>query len=71
MKQLTVREARDAKGWSQTKLADEAGLNKATVCRIESGEITNPSNDTVEALEVALKVKRGTLVFGQVMEKTA
>ncbi len=53
------------------ELADRASLNKGTVSRIESGDITNPSNDTVEALEVALKLRRGTLVFGQVMEKAS
>lgn len=39
-------------------------VHKATIYRIESGSISNPSNDTVEALELGLRLRRGTLVFG-------
>jgi len=53
-------------------LAERSGVSKATISRIEAGEIQNPSNDTVTKLELALRLKRGTLVFGQVMaEKSA
>jgi transcriptional regulator with XRE-family HTH domain len=65
VKQLTVKEARDAKNWTQEELAERAGLNKGTVSRLESGEITNPSNATVARLELALRLRRGTLVFGE------
>lgn len=68
---LTVREARDKRGWTPEQLAEHAGVHRATVYRIESGYITNPSNDTVTKLEEALRVRRGTLVFGQVMAQTA
>lgn len=47
------------------ELAAKSGVNKSTICRIESGEVTNPSNDTVKRLEEAMKLRRGTLVFGQ------
>lgn len=33
-----VRRLREARGWTQAKLADEAGLAQAQVSRIESGE---------------------------------
>lgn len=68
MKQLTLRAARQQRGWTQTKVAELAGLDKATVSRIEAGEITDPSNTTVASLEGALKLRRGTLVFGQFTE---
>lgn len=72
VKQLTVTEARERKGWKQNELAERAGLDKGTVSRIEAGEIVNPSNDTVKKLERALGVRPGTLVFGdQVMERAS
>ena len=71
VKQLTLREARGNRGWTMDKLAERSGVHKATISRIESGEICNPSNDTVANLETALRLKRGTLVFGQVMEKAS
>lgn len=33
---LRVRELRQAKGWSQQRLADEAGLRQATISKVES-----------------------------------
>lgn len=64
---LTLTEARRKRGWTPERLAEHAGVHRATVYRIEAGEITNPSNSTVARLELALKLRRGTLVFGQVM----
>jgi transcriptional regulator with XRE-family HTH domain len=71
VKQLDLKAARDAKGWKMPELARRSGINKATISRIEAGEIVNPSYETVVALEKALKVPRGTLVFGHVMARTA
>lgn len=42
-----------------------SGVAQATISKIERGDVVNPSNDTVAKLEVALRVRRGTLVFGQ------
>ena len=71
MKALTLREARDARKWTQERLEAESGVAQTTISKIERGDVTNPSNDTVQKLEQALRLRRGTLVFGQVMEKTA
>lgn len=68
---MTLREARDKKRWTQERLAEESGVLQGTISKIESGERANPSNDTVKKLEVALGLKRGTLVFGHVMAKSA
>ena len=67
--QTDVRTAREARKWDQQTLAKKSGVSQATISRIESGDVTNPSHDTVTKLEAALKLKRGTLVFGQVMER--
>lgn len=66
---LTVREAREKKGWTPEELAEHAGVHRATVYRIEAGAM--PNYTTVEALEVALKVRPGTLVFGEHAEARA
>lgn len=71
VKQLDLKTARDAKDWTMDELAARSGVSKATISRIESGEIANPSNDTVVALEAALKVRRGTLIFGSASSKAA
>lgn len=67
-KQTDVRAARERKGWDQQTLARLSGVNQSTISRIESGKLTNPTMATVTALEQALKVRRGSLVFGQVMK---
>lgn len=60
--QLSLKQARDLKGWSLERLAEESGLNKSTLSRVERGE-TEPLHSTVIALEDALGLKRGSLVF--------
>lgn len=62
--QLTLKQARAKRKLTFAALAKKSGIHKATVARIERGE-TQPLHDTVVALENALEVKRGTLVFGQ------
>lgn len=57
--------ARERRQWTMEQLAERSGVNKGTISRIESGQISNPSNDTVKNLETALGLQRGTLVFGQ------
>lgn len=72
VKQLTVAEALRARNWNQADLAERTGLNKSTVSRLVSGDITNPGIDTVRKLELAGLLRRGEqLVFGQVMEKAS
>lgn len=61
---LTLHAARTRRKWSVDDLAHRSGVGRATVYRIEAGDITNPSHDTVTRLESALKVRRGTLLFG-------
>lgn len=48
-----VRKLRNDRGWSQTQLADAAGVNKETVVRIESGLVTR--TDKLAAIAGALK----------------
>jgi transcriptional regulator with XRE-family HTH domain len=59
-----LKQKRAKKKLSQGKLAALSGVAKATISRLETGVITNPQTNTVNALEDALGLKRGTLVFG-------
>lgn len=60
--QLSLKAARDRKGWSLDDLAARSGVNKSTISRLERG-ITAPFHETATALETALGLKRGTLKF--------
>lgn len=65
---MTIAEARKRRGfnWTPERLAKESGVSRATVYRLEAGTITNPSIETVHRLEDALKLRRGSLVLGDV-----
>lgn len=71
VRQLTLKEARGRRKWTQEQLEAESGVSQATISKIERGERVSSSNDTVQKLEQALGLKRGTLVIGQVMARTA
>ena len=64
MQTVTLKTARERRGWDQIELAREAGVNQATVSRLEEGVTKNPSHGTVQKLERALGLKPGRLVFG-------
>ena len=49
-----VRRERNARGWSQQHLANEAGLSRSHVTTIEGGKIEMPQYDTVQAIARAL-----------------
>jgi transcriptional regulator with XRE-family HTH domain len=52
---------RQAKGWSQEDLADEAGLHRTYVSGIER-KVRNPTVTILERLAKALKVTPGRLL---------
>jgi len=51
-----IRRERTARGWSQQRLANEAGLNRSHVTTIEGGSIDMPQLKTVQALARAFGV---------------
>jgi transcriptional regulator with XRE-family HTH domain len=61
---MSLSEARDDKGLTTTALAELSGVDAGTISRLERG-IGDPKWSTVRALEVALKLKRCRLGFGQ------
>lgn len=56
-----VRAARGLLGWSQSRLAEEAGLSLPTVKRYESSSSIRVSPDAIAALQRALE--RGGIIF--------
>lgn len=65
MVRKTLKEARDEKGWTQKELEERSGVEQRNISKIERADIVDPANSTVEKLEKALGLKRGTLVFGE------
>jgi transcriptional regulator with XRE-family HTH domain len=61
---ITLRQARKKKRLTQQKLAAKSGVNQRAISKIEVGKVQDPHNRTVAALEDALGLKRGSLVFG-------
>jgi DNA-binding XRE family transcriptional regulator len=62
--QLTLKAAREKHRPKLTKaaLAEKVGVHKSTIGRIENGEV-RPLHETVTAMEAAMGLKPGTLVF--------
>ncbi len=71
MSRLTLQRAREKKGWTQEQLEAASGIDQRSISKIERGETADPRNSTVIALEDALDLERGTLVFGQRSESAA
>lgn len=57
-----LRRYRRARGWSMERLADLAGLSKATISRIESGMVTRKTEEQVERLAPVLDVTVDQLI---------
>lgn len=60
--QTELREARHRAGLTLQELARESGVDYSTISRLERGK-QSPSHRTAQALEVALRLKPGTLAF--------
>jgi transcriptional regulator with XRE-family HTH domain len=51
-----VRALRQERGWSQLRLADEAGVRQATISLLESGKVRRLDTEVLDRLAAALKV---------------
>ena len=58
---MRLKQLREAKGWSQAKLADEAGVTREYIARLETGK-HDPPLSRVEKLANVLKVPIGRLL---------
>jgi transcriptional regulator with XRE-family HTH domain len=59
---LRVKELREAKGWTQERLANEADVSRITVIRIESDDNKRIDYEVLEKLANALGVDAGLLI---------
>jgi len=57
-----LKKLRNKKGWSQERLAREAGISYITLVKIERGNIQNPKLETLMKLAGALGVSIDKLV---------
>ena len=57
-----LKKLRQQKGWSQEKLAREAGISYQTLIKIERGYIKNPKLETLIKLSRALGVSIERLI---------
>lgn len=72
VKHMTLKAAREHAGLTQQELEDKSGVDRTRISRIEADPLhANPTIDTVTKLEAALRLKRGTLVFGAHSEALA
>lgn len=53
---LAIAQRREELGMSQVDLAKAVGVSKASVCRWESGDISNMRRDRIQKLADALKI---------------
>lgn len=60
-----ISRLRDARGWSQEKLAEESEVARRTIQNIEGSKVESPGIDVVLALAGALGVSIGFLVEGK------
>jgi transcriptional regulator with XRE-family HTH domain len=58
---MRLKQFREAKGWSQARLAEEAGVSREYIARLETGR-HDPPLSRVEKLANALKVSIGRLL---------
>jgi transcriptional regulator with XRE-family HTH domain len=57
-----IKALREKKGWTQEKLAHEAGISYQTLIKIEHGGIKNPRLETIIKLSNALNISLDDLV---------
>jgi len=58
---MKIKELREARGWTQERLAKKAKVSRVTIGRIEIGH-SRPSLDLVERLAKIFKVKVSELL---------
>lgn len=62
-----IKKYRSKLGWSQQKLATEAGLAITAIAKIEQGVATQPTIQTVLKISEALKVPSDALVKNKII----
>lgn len=61
--QFKIKEIREEKGYSQEKLSELSGVSRNLIARLETGELTSTSTNTLFKLAQALNVKVKSLFY--------
>lgn len=61
-----IKELREEKNWSQSVLAEKSGVSRNLISRLESGELTFTTTDTLLKLAKALG-KKVNEIFSKMM----
>lgn len=59
--EFRIREIREGKGMTQTELSEKAGITRATIWKLETGEEEVTTSKTLEKIANALGVTIGEL----------
>lgn len=60
-----LREFREKKQWTQTKLAEESGVSRVTINLLENNKLETVKTDTLTKIADALNEKITTIFFCQ------
>lgn len=60
-----LREFREEKGWSQTKLAEESGISRVTINSLENGKVPVAKTDTLTKIADALGYAVSVVFFSE------
>jgi transcriptional regulator with XRE-family HTH domain len=65
VEQLTLREARTRRGFTQAQLAEKSGVEQAVISKLERGVVKNPGFRIVLKLAEALRLDPRALRIGR------
>lgn len=60
-----LKQFREEKGWSQTKLAEESGISRVTINSLENGKVQVAKTDTLTKIADALDHTVSEVFFSQ------
>ena len=66
---LRLKELREARGWTQTELAERSGVPQGTISKIESGKTGGIDFDNLEKLADALNVNAAVLIHHEQVKR--
>lgn len=66
---MDIKEIRKSKGLTQRELASKSGVSFSMISKLESGEKTNPSYDTLTKIAAALDVDTSSLLGQTMLDK--
>lgn len=66
-----IREARNAKGFTQEELGNLVGVQKSAIAKYESGRVVNIKRSTLQKIASALDIRPSELIFEHTPKESA